>query len=435
MDRKQEYQALLNELETPNLREKDSLRRAISRRRREQWLWRPTIGVVAACLSFVILVNFNAGVAEACSKVPVLRELAAAVTFHRSLQVAVEHDYVQEVYEQQSQNGVTLTVEYLIADQKQLNVFYRVTDAKNRALEMQPALLDVESSEPLQGVVSQYDMDEDAELHFVRLDMVDLDVPTEVLLEMQAQVRGAEQDETAATFAIRLQVDPSKIAPVKVFELDRVLELDGQRLTLSRVEMYPTQVRLLVEDDAANTAWLRGLDFTLTTDTGAEFSTVRNGVTATGDAEVPKMVSFRADSPYFYEAEALTLQVTGARWLEKSMQQVRVDLAAKVAELPEGVELVDVSVVDGSRRVVVRVQELRAGSLHEVFFRDYYDADGTEYRIGSMMATPRYEDLPINEGWFYQYFDLTGYEGNLVWLSPTYSHSSTEDVEIAVELK
>ena len=67
MDRKQEYEALLNELETPNLREKDSLRRAISRRRREQWLWRPTIGVVAACLSFVILVNFNAGVAEACS--------------------------------------------------------------------------------------------------------------------------------------------------------------------------------------------------------------------------------------------------------------------------------------------------------------------------------------------------------------------------------
>jgi ethanolamine utilization protein EutP (predicted NTPase) len=435
MDRKQEYQALLNELETPNLREKDSLRRAISRRRREQWLWRPTIGVVAACLSFVILVNFNAGVAEACSKVPVLRELAAAVTFHRSLQVAVEHDYVQEVYEQQSQNGVTLTVEYLIADQKQLNVFYRVTDAKNRALEMQPALLDVESSEPLQGVVSQYDMDEDAELHFVRLDMVDLDVPTEVLLEMQAQVRGAEQDETAATFAIRLQVDPSKIAPVKGFELDRVLELDGQRLTLSRVELYPTQLRLLVKDDAANSAWLRGLDFTLTTDAGAEFSTVHNGVTATGDADEPKMVSFRADSPYFYEAESLTLQVTGARWLDKSMQQVRVDLAAKEAELPEGVELVDVSVVDGSRRVVVRVQELQAGTLHEVFFRDYYDANGTEYRIGSMMATPRYEALPINEGWFYQYFDLDGYEGNLVWLSPTYSHASTEEVELVIELK
>jgi len=435
MDRKQEYEALLSELETPNLREKDSLRRAISRRRREQWLWRPSIGLVAACLSFVMLVNFNAGVAEACSKVPVLRELAAAVTFHRSLQVAVEHDYVQEFYEQQSQNGVTLTVEYLIADQKQLNVFYRVTDAKNRALEMQPALLDVESSEPLQGVVSQYDMDEVDGLHFVRLDMGDLGVPAEVMLEMQAQVRGVVQQETAATFAIRLQVDASKIAPVKVFELDRVLELDGQILTLSRVEVYPTQVRLLVEDDAANSAWLRGLDFTLTTDAGAEFSTVRNGVTATGDAEVPKMVSFRADSPYFYEAKALTVQVTGARWLEKSMQQVRVDLAAKEAELPEGVELVDVSVVDGSRRVVVRVQELRAGSLHEVFFRDYYDADGTEYRIGSMMATPRYEDLPINEGWFYQYFDLVGYEGNLVWLSPTYSHVSTEEVEIAVELK
>src|SRR5699024_7453091 len=56
---------------------------------------------------------------------PVLRELAAAVAFSPSLSAAVEHDYVQYVGQSQTFDGTTLTLDYVIADQQQMVVFYR----------------------------------------------------------------------------------------------------------------------------------------------------------------------------------------------------------------------------------------------------------------------------------------------------------------------
>ena len=69
----------------------------------------------------------NCPVAYACSKVPGLRELAEAVTFSRSLTDAVNNQYVQPISLTQTQNGITASVDYLIVDQKQVNVFYRLT--------------------------------------------------------------------------------------------------------------------------------------------------------------------------------------------------------------------------------------------------------------------------------------------------------------------
>ena len=432
MNRKQEYNELLQELEIHHFREADSLQRAISRRRREQWFWRPSIGLIAACTAFILLVNFHTRVAEACSKVPVLRELAAAVTFHRSLQIAVEHDYVQTIGMEQKENGVTIHLDYVIADKKQLNVFFRVEDEKSRSLDIHPVFLDTQTEQHLPGIVSQYPMtqQEDA-LRFVRLDMGEQDVPHSVLLELRALLPGTMSDESIATFTMKLQLDESKIAPVKVYEMNRNVEFNGQKLTLSRVEVYATQLRVLVEDDASNTAWLKGLDFSVFSESGEEFSTVRNGVTATGDITEPKMVSFRADSPYFYDAEALTLNITGARWLNKSMHQVRVNLLnAQVEALPEAVELVEVTRVEGSPRIVFRAKEWSSGGLYELFGRDYYDASGTKYHIDFVFATPRYENWPAQEGWFYQYFDLVGYSENEVWLSPSYSHTTEHNLII-----
>lgn len=41
--------------------------------------------------------------------------------------------------------------------------------------------------------------------------------------------------------------------------------------------------------------------FYIETNQGMKFDTVTNGLTAMGDANSPAMVSFRADSSYFYD--------------------------------------------------------------------------------------------------------------------------------------
>ena len=85
MNRTEEYQALLAELDADVPGLDTTLDRAYKKRnRRRNLVLRPLAGIAACFALFVLLVNFCAPVAYACSLVPGLRELAEAVTFSRS---------------------------------------------------------------------------------------------------------------------------------------------------------------------------------------------------------------------------------------------------------------------------------------------------------------------------------------------------------------
>ena len=129
MNRQQEYWDLIRELDhTPAALDGTALRaKARAKRRRTGKRWGISLGGAAGvCAAFVLAVNTLPTFALACANVPVLRELAAAVAFSPSLSAAVEHDYVQYIGQSQSFDGLTLTLEYVIADQQQMVVFYRV---------------------------------------------------------------------------------------------------------------------------------------------------------------------------------------------------------------------------------------------------------------------------------------------------------------------
>ena len=110
MNRNQEYLALMEELEknVPDL--KGSVKKARNRRFRHRFIFRPAAVLAVSFLLFVAAVNFSPAVAYACSLVPGLRELAAAVSFSRSLSDAVDNDYVQEVNLTQTRNDITVQI-------------------------------------------------------------------------------------------------------------------------------------------------------------------------------------------------------------------------------------------------------------------------------------------------------------------------------------
>ena len=127
MNRNEEYRALLAELEqTPP--ELDSTVERASRRsaqRKRRRLFSLPLGSLAACFAaFVVLVNVSVPFAHACGSIPLLRDLAKAVAWSPSLSAAVENEYVQPIGQTQTQNGITATVEYVIVDRKQVNLYY-----------------------------------------------------------------------------------------------------------------------------------------------------------------------------------------------------------------------------------------------------------------------------------------------------------------------
>ena len=132
-----------------------------------------------------------------------------------------------------------------------------------------------------------------------------------------------------AVFTFDLTFDPWFTAQGETVAVGKTFQLDSQTLTLKQAEIYPTHLRLDLGYDPDNTAWLTGLDFYVENERGERFVPVTNGISATGEENSPSMVTYWMDTTYFSNSKELKLYITQARWLEKSREKIRLNLATE----------------------------------------------------------------------------------------------------------
>ena len=459
MNRNNEFEAMIEELNQPAPRLETTLDRAYRRKRKRttQMIVRPLAGLAACFAIFVLLVNFCAPVAYACSQIPVLKELAEAVTFSRSLTDAVENEYVQPMELSQTDSDITAEVAYLIVDQKQVNVFYRLDSKKHESLEANPEILNSDGVRPASCSYHTTGFGaENGELRCLSIDFVDGNVPDSLRIKLDVYTNGIRQENVApdhpveeiysdnpheepdylAHFDFLLEFDPKFTATGKVFPVNQTVILEGQAITITDIEVYPTHMRVDIAESADNTAWLKKLDFYIETDWGMKFDPVSSGITATGSADSPSMVSYRADSTYFYEADNLKLVITGAKWLRKDMETTYLNLVTgEHGELPEGAAFDSARKHGGGWIVKFRADLEEDGPMYQLFGHLFYDAGGNEYEINQWSSTYGDFDEDGNAAFFYDEFPLLNYPYDEVWLSPHYSHNWIAEDQIVIPVQ
>ena len=396
-------------------------------------------------------------VAYACSQIPVLKELAEAVTFSRSLTDAVENEYVQPMDLSQTNNSITAEIAYLIVDQKQVNVFYRLDSKKYVSLEADPEILNSDGVRPASCIYHSTGFGaENGELRCLNIDFVDIDVPGSLRIKLDVYTNGIRDEDAApeqavediysdtkvedpdyiANFDFLLEFDPKFTATGKVFPVNQTVMLEGQAITITDIELYPTHMRVDIAEAADNTAWLKRLDFYIETDSGMKFDPVSNGITATGSTDSPSMVSYRADSTYFYEANHLKLVITGAQWLRKDMETTYLNLVTgEHGALPEGSEF-DSARKHGDGWIVKFQTAWEEGTpMYHLFGHKFLDADGNMYEINQWSSMYGDPDEDGNITYFYDEFPLLNYPYEEVWLSPQYSHNWVAEDQIVIPVQ
>ncbi len=465
MNRLEEYQELMQELEvipaTSEQRLTGAVKRARSRRTSSRIL-RTAANAAAVFAVFVLLVNFSTPVAYACSKVPILKELAEAVTFSRSLTDAVDHEYVQPMDIYQEQGDISASVEYLIVDQKQVNVFFRLDSEVYSGLSADPQVLLEDGKRPASCSYGMNDFDaENGQLQSLTIDFIDGNVPDALIVGLNVYHNGNmaggveeiappanaedemfeerewEDPEYIEKFQFLLKFDPAFTAAGKKIVVNQTIFIDDQEITFTDMEIYPSYLSVNVEESEGNSAWLQSLEFYVETDWGMKFDTITNGIKATGSAESPAMTSFRADSSYFYEADHLKIMITGAEWLDKDMEKVSVNLeTGEASALPEGVEFYSAVQKSGGWLVEFKASHRKPNHFHQLFASEYYGLDGKRYEIMSWSSTYGEEyDENGDSLYFIESFPLKGYSESEVWLCPHYSRVWTAEEPIAVVVK
>lgn len=439
--------------------------RARDRRRRAgRWCGIPVASLGGLAAAFVLLVNFSLPFARACGGIPILKDLAAAVAFSPSLRAAVEHDYVQPMGQSQTVNGVTMTVEYLIVDQKQVNIFFSLRSEEYTALWGDPEVREIDGGRP-EGCSVSWSGAEDGGLQQVAVGFLEEDTPDALTLDFKVMgdreralnepipapppltgPGGEEIRECVAEFSFDLHFDPAFTQAGEAVELGTPFTLDGQKFTADSVEIYPTHVRLNLTADPANTAWLKGLDFYLTDEEGRRYDPISNGITATGTGGGEGMTSFRLESSYFGDAEHLTVHIAGCTWLDKDREYVAVDLeeGRALSPMPDGTALGGIARRGALVDIVLFGKEPEGSDetrhiSYQIAGGGYRTPDGAEHEINSFSATHGEEVmmadgsvLRVPQGYFAEQFQLVGCDGNSVELRMVFSRRCV--LETAVEI-
>lgn len=448
--RMEEYRALCAALEqTPPALEYTVQRaenRAKTRRRRR--LARLT-GAVSLCAAFVLLVNTSTTFAYACGRVPLLKELAQAVAFSPSLSAAVENEYVQPVELEQSAEGITMRVEYLIVDQKQVNIFYTLASEVYGWMDATPELVGEVPPHSLMGG-GGFD-GETRELRQITVDFVDEDVPGALTLRMKVQgqadrwgagedgapatpanpfidPQGEDRVEYAAEFEFELRFDPMFTAQGREVALNAPVDLGLAEMTVVGAEVYPTHFRLELTQPADSTAWVKSLDFTIRDRWGRTYEAISNGISATGSGEGDYMSGHRLESPWFGSGGDLTVTITGAE-LQTAGARVKITLDedAPAAEgLPEGFRLVACRrYTEGWELVFEGTYAPGSRTVKQLFYSHYWDEEGVEHSINSWGSTSVSDREGAPEDTYGANLYLKDVPGGVVYLEPCWTHRVT----------
>lgn len=421
MKRNEAWEDLLTQAEQIPDELETRLDRTIARAERRRWL-KPLIGVTGTAAAFILLVNSSVTFALAASRVPIVRELVEAVAFDPSLKAAVAHDYVQLVGDTYTQDGVTVTIEYLIADPMNVSVFYSLSDEQGRELELVPDLFDANgNSLPVSATFGEERIEEneseeglfDTIRGYLGLDKVQKTLYTwrlhaskegviQTQMQLKVEVRNLEHwkdaewnafDEPEAqesrapeamfTLDIPLTIEPQFLESGRVFPVNQTVDVLGQKLTIDEIAIYPSNTRIIWHTDPENDAWLTYLPFYLTDEHRNRVDGIRNGISGTGKDRGYGGGTVWLDSAWYDTAEHLTLHLDDAAIVPKDQDTVLLQEDGRLVGLPDYIHQITSGPYWEANTVCIQTDK---GTYHTntSAFDGYVDADGQTDSFGSI---------------------------------------------------
>ena len=321
------------EEQTALILEKATQRISVRKRSVRNRIITPIGSITAVFVIFVGLVNVSPAIALAMEKIPGLRQLAEFVSFSSSLTEAVEHEFVQFMGLEQTIGDVTMRVEHVIVDGQQLHIFYTMKSSVYANMGTSITGYGVceggrnVEAKTILGIVNPLlNEKESGDMNHIVIGFEKLVPPVVVwhgqVLYLDDPV-GESMYNPIGQYSFIIEIDEI-FAVQEIFEVNHEITLDGQRMTITTVELNPAHTRVNIEEEwANNTKHLQRLVFHMINDRGERFDppTSETGglinlpAGGAGNDGPWRLGDHFLETAFFSESESLTLVITGVEWI------------------------------------------------------------------------------------------------------------------------
>lgn len=377
--------------------------------------------VFLCCLSLLLSIRVSPTVASYVAKIPGLDAIVSAVVRDKGIKDIVEHKYYEEINKTQTKDGLSLTLQGVIADQSGFVLYYDADASFELNLEeVQLFQGDDEikcGCSFTMGGGNQAFISSSVEYSFSEPMAYTSRDFTAVF-----RFKDKNQGEIEMTIPFSLQ---NEIAEEKVFIANRTVEVEGQKFTITKIRRTPLKLALDIEVDKANTMQILALDdIAVVTESGERRESIRSSRSMNGDIRDGKYTLY-LQSNYFDNPQSLTVLIGAVQAVPKGEDFIEVDFGRQeVLSKPDFLDW-DISVEQQSLKTAAKNWD---GRIRHIFYRSGLKADGTTlaYKGGTFSDDDEY---------LYSTESFDQYNGKAKIFFNYYYNPIGEDIEVKIPLQ
>ncbi|GKV54494.1 hypothetical protein NCCP2222_04410 [Sporosarcina sp. NCCP-2222] len=374
----------------------DTLRK-VQREKRTKKRIVPVALVALFCITILFSIRVSPTFAGYIAKIPGFNALVSAVRTDAGIEDIVDNQYFEEINVTESEKGLSLTLQGVIADHSGFVLFYdadALFDMSNLYLnDVQLFQGDVEIPGP------RFTSHSDNQQYISSLVEYSFSEPiVYTTKEFKAVFHFEDVDKGNIEITIPFTLQ-NEIALEKVIAVNRIVDIDGQKFTITQIRRSPLKTAIDIELDEANTMQILAFDdIAVMTDSGERRYSIVNGIAKHGDIRDGK-ITLNVQSNYFHETDSLTINIGAVQAVPKGEDFIEVDFGTK--EVLTKPDYFDWEISVEQQEIAVAV---RKGENGRKFLRLYnaVKEDGTPLKITEMKIS-RDEQYEIETTKFQDY--------------------------------
>lgn len=313
----------------------------------------PVAIVALFCVSILFSIRVSPTFASYVAKIPGFYALVSAVRIDAGIKDIVDNQYFEEINVTESKNGLSLTLQGVIADYSGFVLFYDADALFDMSkLELNDVQL-FQGDDEIPGPSSFTRNAENQEYisSLVEYSFSEPIVYTSKDFKVVFHFNDIDKGNIEITIPFTLQ---NEIAQEKVIDANRTVDVDGQKFTITQIRRSPLKTAIDIEIEEANTMQILAFDdIEVMTDRGERRYSIINRIAKHGDIRDGKITLY-VQSNYFHDSDSLTINIGAVQAVPKGEDYIEVDFGTKeVFTKPEFFDW-DISVTSQNVSVAVK---------------------------------------------------------------------------------